>query len=108
MVTKSKCNELLYIVCFEKNKSGLPYYIIVVSEEKLLGICLDIVHNSNPSDEINNVFGRGEIKIISTLMPSVAVNPLQAQLRRRRSSVGHDRIRILSTDFFGTLFLATV
>ena len=57
-----------------------PNDIIIVPEEETLSVLSDVVDDADPGHEEDDLLVGGVVEVVPTLMPAVAVHPLQPQL----------------------------
>lgn len=66
-----------------------PDDVIVVSQVELLGVFSGVVDHAHPGHKVHHLFSCGVVQVITTLVASVSVDPLQSQLAARRCLIRH-------------------
>lgn len=74
-----------------QSRSSSPDDVIVVSQVELLGVFSRVVDHAHPRHEVDHLLPRRVVKVVATLVTSVPVDPLQAELAARRRLIRHDR-----------------
>lgn len=68
---------------------SLPDDVIIVSQVELLGVFSGVVDHTHPGHEVHHLFSCGVEQVVTTLVASVSVDPLQPQLAARRRLIRH-------------------